>query len=264
MSGLAESVVDVGGVGVVTLEGGSGRPLLMLHDELGFPGWLGWNQDLAEGRRFVVPLQPGFGRTPRVPWFGSVRDVAAFYARMIRESGLGPVDVVSFSLGGWIAAEIAAADPGLINRMVLVAPLGVRPDEGEIFDFLAVTMRRHVMTTVSNQDADELQTIYGGGISAEQYVLFEAARAETSRLAWEPFMFDPSLPFRLEGVSGVDTLIVWGEDDQVVPRGCAEAYEQALGGCRLEVIAGAGHRPEIEDREQFVKVVSAFLESSSA
>jgi pimeloyl-ACP methyl ester carboxylesterase len=222
-----------------------------------------WNDDLAGSRRLVIPLQPGFGRTPRVPWFVSIRDVAAFYARMVRESGLGPVDVVGFSVGGWIAAEMAAADPGLVNRVVLVAPLGIRPEEGEIFDFLAVTMRRHVMATVSNQDADELKLIYSGGITPEQFELFEAARAETSRLAWEPFMFDTTLPHRLEAV-GADALIVWGEEDQVAPRGCAEAYHRALASSRLEVIPGAGHRPEIEDRERFVKVVSEFLESPSA
>jgi pimeloyl-ACP methyl ester carboxylesterase len=259
-----EKVVDVGGVGVVTLEGGSGRPLLMLHDELGFPGWMWWNQALAGGHRFVAPLQPGFGRTPRVDWFKSMRDVAAFYARMLRESGLGPVDVVGFSAGGWIAAEMAASDPGLFNRMVLVAPPGIRPAEGEILDFLALTMRRHVMATVSNPQAEELRTMYGGGISAEQYELFEAARAETSRLAWEPFMFDPTLPHRLAGVDGLDTLIIWGEQDQVVPRGCAEAYEQAIPGARLEAVPGVGHRPEIEDRDRFVKLMSEFLETPSA
>ena len=82
--GLVENVIDVGGTGVVALEGGSGRPLLMLHDELGFPGWMGWNDDLAGSRRFLIPLQPGFGRTPRVPWFESIRDVGSFYARMVR------------------------------------------------------------------------------------------------------------------------------------------------------------------------------------
>ena len=261
---LIEKIVDVGGVGVVTLEGGSGRPLLMLHDELGFPGWMRWNEALAAGRRFVVPLQPGFGRTPRVEWFGSVRDVAAFYARMLREQGLGPVDVVGFSAGGWIAAEMAASDPGLFDRMVLVAPPGIRPAEGEILDFLAMTMRRHVMSTVSNQQAEEVATMYGGAISPEQYELFEAARAETSRLAWEPFMFDPTLPHRLAGVRDLDTLIIWGEQDQVVPRGCAEAYERAIPGARLEVVPGAGHRPEIEDRDRFVQLVAEFLETPSA
>lgn len=260
---LVENVVDVGGVGVVTLEGGSGRPLLMLHDELGFPGWMRWNEELARSRRLIVPLQPGFGRTPRVEWFRSVRDVASFYARMVRERGLGPMDVVGFSVGGWIAAEMVASDPDLFERLVLVSPLGIRPAEGEILDFLALTMRRHVIATVSNSDGEEYRKIYGGGISSEQFGLFEAARAEVSRLAWEPFMFDTTLAHRLEGVSGVETLIVWGEEDKVAPRGCAEAYERAVVGSRLEVVPGAGHRPEIEDRERFVKVVSEFLGSTS-
>jgi pimeloyl-ACP methyl ester carboxylesterase len=260
---LIEKLVDVGGTEIVMLEGGTGRPLLMLHDELGFPGWMTWNEQLAASRRFVIPLQPGFGRTARVPWFESVRDVGSFYARMIREAGWESIDVVGFSAGGWIAAEMAASDPGLFERMVLVAPLGIRPTEGEIFDFLAVTMRRHVAATVSDQDSDEFSKIYGGGISPEQFELFEAARAETSRLAWEPFMFDPTLPHRLGGVTGVETLIVWGDEDQVAPRGCADAYSRALTASRLEIIPGAGHRPEIEDRERFVKIMSDFLNLTS-
>lgn len=259
-----EKVVDVGGVGVVTLEGGAGRPLLMLHDELGFPGWLKWNEALAPQHRFVIPLQPGFGRTERIEWFGSVRDVATFYTRMLRESGPGPVDVVGFSMGGWIAAEMAAADPSLFKRMVLVAPLGIRPAEGEILDFLAMTMRRHVNATVSKQGSEELATMYGGGHSAEQYELFEAARAESSRLAWEPFMHDASLPCRLDAVQGLETLVVWGEQDQVTPRGCADAYRQAIPGARLEVLAGVGHRPEVEDRARFIELVSGFLEAPAS
>lgn len=259
---FVEKVVDVGGVGVVTLEGGSGRPLLMLHDELGFPGWMKWNEALAAQHRFVIPLQPGFGRTPRVEWFASVRDVATFYTRMLREAGLGPVDVIGFSLGGWIAAEMAAADPSLFARMVLVAPLGIRPAEGHILDFLAVTMRRHVSATVSKQGSEELATMYGGGHSAEQYELFEAARAESSRLAWEPYMHDASLPYRLDAAQGLESLVIWGDQDQVVPRGCAEAYQRALPHARLEIVPGVGHRPEIEDRDRFIELVSRFLDAA--
>ena len=61
-----EKVADVGGVGVVTPEGGLGRPLLMLHGEPGFPRWARWNEELAAARQFAVPLQLAFERTPRV------------------------------------------------------------------------------------------------------------------------------------------------------------------------------------------------------
>jgi pimeloyl-ACP methyl ester carboxylesterase len=236
----------------------------MLHDELGYPGWMGWNAALSQEHRFVIPLQPGFGRTPRVDWFRSVRDVAAFYARLVREMGVGPIDVVGFSMGGWIAAEMAAADPQMFGRVVLVAPLGVRPAQGEILDFLALTMRRHVMATVSNQGAEEVKALYGGGVSPEQYELFEAARAESSRLAWDPYMHDRTLPHRLGALDGPETLIVWGDKDQVVPRGCVEAYARAIPGARLEVLEGAGHRPEIEASERFVELVGGLLKAPIA
>ena len=65
MGELAETAIDIGGTRVVTLQGGSGRPLLMLHDELGFPGWMRWDEDLAESHRFVIPLQRRFGSGSR-------------------------------------------------------------------------------------------------------------------------------------------------------------------------------------------------------
>jgi pimeloyl-ACP methyl ester carboxylesterase len=260
MGDYVESVVDVGGVGVVVLESGDGRPLLMLHDELGFPGWMSWNRELARDRRLLVPLQPGFGRTPRVDWFRSYRDLAAFYGRYVRDQGLAPIDVIGFSAGAFVAAEMAAACPEMFGRMVLVAPLGVRPDEGEIFDFLAVTMRTHVAMTASDHDAEEFKQIYGGAMTSEQFELFEAARGETSRLGWEPFMFDPSLPQRLEGVGGLETLLIWGDRDPIAPRGCAQVYERSIPKARLEVITGVGHRPEIEAPDRFIKLVSEFLD----
>jgi pimeloyl-ACP methyl ester carboxylesterase len=258
MSESQEFVVETGGHAVTVVTGGAGRPLLMLHDELGFPGWMQWNRDLAQARRIVAPLQPGFGRTPRVEWFGDYRDVASFYNRLVREMGEGPVDVIGFSAGGWVAAEMAVAAPELVDRLVLVAPLGVRPTEGEIYDFLAATMRTHVAATVENADAEEFGTMYGGDITPEQFELFEQARAETSRLGWEPFMFSPSLPFRLAGAT-VPTLVLWGDADRIVPRSAMDRYVANLPDAQLEVMAGVGHRPEIEDPTHFVKVVGDFL-----
>jgi pimeloyl-ACP methyl ester carboxylesterase len=256
---VTETTFQLGDLPVVVLRGGSGRPLLMLHDELGFPGWMRWNEQLANSHEFLIPLQPGFGRTPRVPWLRDFRDLAVLYTRLLREMGVGPVDVIGFSAGAYIAAEMAAMNPGQFSRMILVGPLGVRPLDGEIFDFLAVTMTTHVAATVSHHEAEEFGTMYGGEVSPEQFELFEAARGETSRLGWEPFMFDPSLPFHLAGIGDLPTMVVWGDEDLIVPRGSVDAYAAALPAARIEVLAGVGHRPEIEDVAGFVACVSSFL-----
>jgi hypothetical protein len=72
----------------------------MLHDELGYPGWVSWHDALAEEREFIIPLQPGFGKSPRLDWVCSYRDLGGFYARILREMNLAPSDVIAFSAGG--------------------------------------------------------------------------------------------------------------------------------------------------------------------
>jgi pimeloyl-ACP methyl ester carboxylesterase len=256
---VGAATISVGDVPVSVVRRGSGSPLLVLHDELGHPGWMSWNEALSGQRELIVPLQPAYGDTPKVDWIRGYRDLASFYARMVREQGWGPIDVIGFSAGGFTAAEMTAACPDMVRRLVLVAPLGCRPLEGEIFDFLAVTVRTHVAATVSRQDAPEFGQIYGGDMTPEQFERFEDARAETARLGWQPFMFDDSLPHRLEGIGQLPTLIVWGDDDLIAPRGCVDAYDRAIPNSEVVVLPGAGHRPEIEDPEGFLSAVTAFL-----
>ena len=122
-----EVKAKIAGIELTCIQGGSGKPLLVLHEEIGHPGWLRWHTELARSRTVVIPQHPGFGKTPPVPWVRNVRDLAGFYARVIREQKWSPVDVIGFSIGGWIAAEMAACDAKQFRKMVLVAPTGIRP-----------------------------------------------------------------------------------------------------------------------------------------
>jgi len=92
----------------------------MFHDELGYPGWTTWNEELAKDREIIIPLQPGFGKTPRIEWIRSYRDLGGFYANVVRELNMAPLDVIGFSAGGYVAAEMAAADPKMFfdNRFL--------------------------------------------------------------------------------------------------------------------------------------------------
>ncbi|MEW6476615.1 MAG: alpha/beta fold hydrolase [Actinomycetota bacterium] len=261
MPGWQRSMIMVGEAEVGVVRGGQGSPLLVLHDELGWLGPLRWHERLSESRTLVMPLQPGYGDTPRIDWIGSHRDVAAFYARFLREQRLGPIDVVGFSTGGYIAAEMAAAAPELLRSLTLVAPLGVRPSDGEIFDFLAVTVRTQLEALASRQDG-EYGRVLGGDITPERYERLEDARAESARIGWEPFMFDPSLPHRLAGSGHLPTLLVWGAEDRVCPRGCIDVYRRALPDARLAILPGVGHRPDLEASDDFVATLEAFLGSA--
>ena len=257
---FTESTINVGGTGVSVLRGGAGRPLLVLHEELGQPGWLTWHSELAADRSLLLPIHPGFGSLPRADWISNVRDLAGFYSRMVRQLALGPVDIIGFSLGGWIAAEMAAADAKQFRTMTLVAPGGVRPPEGEILDLFIVTARAYLDASVHDATATpEFASLYGGEETTDQFEAWEDARAESARLAWKPYMHNPSLPHLLEGVQGLPTLIVWGRNDGIIPLSAGRAYNTAIAGSELLVFDNCGHRPEIERSSEFIERLRSFL-----
>lgn len=255
----SEEHVNVAGAQLTMIKGGSGKPLLIFHDELGFPGWMAWNESLAHERTLVIPLQPGFGKSARIEWIRNFRDLAGFYSQMVREMHLDPIDVIGFSAGGFIAAEMVAADPKIFSKMVLVAPMGIKPEHGEIMDIFPITMRTHLRATVADPfNTPEFTKLYGGEMTPEQFEAFELARTESSRIGWEPYMHNPSLPHLLRGTK-TPTLLVWGTRDKVVPRGCIDAYKAAIPGAQIAAIENVGHRPEIENSAEFEKVVTRFL-----
>ncbi len=255
-----EEIVHIAGIEMPVIKGGSGKPLLILHDELGYPGWLGWQRALARERTLIIPMAPGFSRAPRIEWIENVRDLACVYARMLREQDLDNIDVIGFSFGGWLAAEMIANNPNQFRRSVLVAPGGIKPPEGEIMDLFQVPAQAYLNATVRDPSATpEFGILYGGESTPEQYEAWEDARAEFARIAWQPYFHTPSLPYLLESAGKQETLIIWGRDDRVVPRSAIDSYHRALAGSKLVIIENCGHRPEIEQTEEFVSQVKKFL-----
>jgi len=157
-----EEKLRVGDAELTVIKGGSGKPLLVLHGELGYPGWLQWETALAAKRTLWIPMHPGFGKSPILDWIMDVRDLAAFYSRLMREHKLTPTDVIGFSLGGWIAAEMAVANPAQFSKMILVGATGLRPPAGEIMDMFTVTARAYLNRNVLDQQGPEFQKMFGG------------------------------------------------------------------------------------------------------
>ena len=63
MANFIEETVKAAGAELALVRGGSGKPLLILHDELGYPGWMEWNEKLAQNRTLLIPYQPGYGKS---------------------------------------------------------------------------------------------------------------------------------------------------------------------------------------------------------
>jgi pimeloyl-ACP methyl ester carboxylesterase len=252
--------VRVSGTDLMLVRGGTGRPLLILHEELGYPGWLNWNRALVQGHTLITPMHPGFGTTAAPEWIRGARDLAGFYSIFLNDQKLAPIDVIGFSLGGWIAAEMAAANPSQFRRMILVAPCGIKPSQGEITDIFQMMAPDELQASVLDpQNTPEFGQLYGG-MGPEAFERMELARAQTARLAWQPFMHNPSLPKLLEVVTNLPTLLVWGAQDTMVPAAAAEDYRRAIRGAKVMVFERCGHRPEIEKSAEFIRATESFLE----
>ncbi len=258
----SERQVLIDDVPLLLVEGGRGEPLLVLHDELGYPGWLTWNAQLAEDRRLIIPMAPGFGRSPGLDWLSSVRDLACFYGRLLREAGLDRVDVLGFSFGGWVAAEMAVNSPEQFARMMLVAPAGIKPPEGEILDLFLRSAPEYLRAGIYQPaSCAEYLKLYGNPPAQPQIEQWEEARAQVARLAWSPYLHNPSLPSLMRGIRSVPTLLIWGERDAVVPVSAARRYRDSMPGAQVALLQECGHRPEIERTQDFVNIVRKFISS---
>ena len=262
MADWAEEITHVAGTNLAMIKGGTGKPLLILHEELGHPGWMSYHEALAKERTLIIPIQPGLGKSPRVEQIRNVHELGLFYSWVLREMNLAPIDVIGFSLGGWTAAEMAVANSKQFRKMVLVAPMGIRAPEGDILDVFAITIGTQLNATVYDPTAaPEFRKLYGGERTPEQFEAFEDARTESARIAWDPILHNPSLPYFLEGVKGLPTQIIFGREDATVPVSVGEAYKKALKNTetKLTIFDQCGHRPEIEKSPEFVKLVREFL-----
>ena len=59
-------------------------------------------------------------------------------------------------------------------------------------------------------------------------------------------------------------LLLWGEDDRMVPRAHAEAYARASPTPTLRIIAGAGHSPQVERPAETAALINTFLRPPAA
>ena len=259
MVAFTEEMVDVGGAKVHTLKGGSGEPLLLLYGAGGNNGWLRFADALAEKYTVYYPSHPGYGKSERPDWLETIPDMACFYTWYLETLGLEGIRAVGFSMGGWIASEIAAMCNHSFSKLMLVDTVGIKPNDSEITDIFIISPAQ-VLDLLYHDPSQvpEYQALYGTDPTPEQLNQAETNREMAVRLCWKPYMHDPRLTNLLQRVK-IPTRMVWGRNDQIVPLECGELFKEAIKGSDLVVLDNCGHSPQVEKPEEFIKTALEFL-----
>lgn len=239
---------------------GTGAPVLVIPRDNGHAPRNEFLDRLAGSFTVYHPWLPGFhgGDPPAWTWLMNTRDLAIVLRQFMRELGHDRLAVVGFGFGGWLAAEMATMSGDRLSALVLVAPMGIQPQDAFIHDQFIASTEMYARAGFSDQA--EFEAIYGQEPDFDQLESWETDREMTSRLAWKPYMFNAALPGLLGGVAA-PTLIAWGDDDNIVPAECAARYRDAIPGARLQTIAGAGHAVDLEQPAALAAAVTQFITS---
>jgi pimeloyl-ACP methyl ester carboxylesterase len=252
--------LDVRGVPLDVLRRGSGRPLLLLHGEAPLDPGAPVVDLLAAHAEVIAPTHPGFGHSPRPDDLDTVYDLVHLYLELLEQLPHERVTLLGLSFGGWLAAEIAAACPHRVERLILVDAVGIKVRDRETADILdvfntapaEVDRRRWHEPAKWAPDPDAM--------SNEALIAHARNREALCLYAWQPYLYNPRLVRWLSRITA-PTLVLWGASDGIVTPAYGRAYSARIPGARFEVIEAAGHHPELEQPGAFVARVAAFLSS---
>jgi pimeloyl-ACP methyl ester carboxylesterase len=256
--GAVADRLSVQGIELEVLRCGKGEPLLLLHGFDTIAPDAPFLEPLGKHGEIFAPSSPGFGNSPRPGDFDTVYDLVHLYLSALCALPGDKIDVIGFSFGGWLAAEVGVACTHRIGRLVLVDPLGIKISDRETPDILDIFNRSPEEVRRCSWRDPERSAPDFDSMSDEALVIHARNREALCLYAWHPYMYNPQLPRWLARID-VPTLVLWGDSDGIVKPDYGRAYARMIPGARFELIEGAGHHPEIEQPRAFVDYVARFL-----
>jgi pimeloyl-ACP methyl ester carboxylesterase len=242
------------------LRDGQGAPLVYLHGANGLPPWSTFFERLAERYDVLMPEHPGFGLSDNPPWLRNISDLAMYYLDFLDGLGAPKVHLVGHSLGGWVAAELAVRNATQLQSLSLLAPGGVRVKgiiSGDNFIWSPEETARNLF-----HDPKFAETMLAHTPTEEEADILLTNRFMAAKYGWEPRWFNPALERWLHRIK-VPTLVIWGENDKLLPSAYAKVWGERVPNARVEIISRCGHLPQIEQADAAVKLILGFLDGAA-
>jgi abhydrolase domain-containing protein 6 len=252
------SFIELDGIQTRIWRKGRGPCIGFLAGFGGLPRWIPFLDRLAETRSVIVPSLPGFpgGGRGHAQLDGQLNWVLAT-RRLLEAAGLHGADLVGSSVGGALAADVAAIWPDSVKRLALIAPFGLYDEADPPADPWA--QRADAVPGLLCADPENwtrLKTPPEGANSIEWPIEQTRASEAAARFLWP--LGNTRLIRRLPLIKA-PTLLVWGEQDRVMPRSYAARFAEAIvGPTETRVIAGAGHLAELDKPGEVAEAILAW------
>jgi len=243
------------------LEGGSGMPVVFLHGAGGLLADNPFLDRLAARYHVFAPELPGYGESTGEELLEDMLDFTLHGWDVVAALGLGRPHLVGHSMGGMIAAEMAAVAPHDLDRLVLVAAAGLWIEEHPIPDIFALLPGQ--LVELLFRDPDKGQALLTGGVDFSDMEAFKAFYlGQQRRLAMAGKILFPipnrRVSKRLYRVTA-KTLVLWGEADRLIVPAYAERWARLIPGATVQTMPDAGHMLPYEQPETFVDALTRFL-----
>ena len=258
MSEPQTSTIDVNGFSTRVWRQGSGPKLGFLAGFGGLPRWMPVLDELAKSRTLIVPSLPGFpggdrGHTvldTHLDWLIAVRET-------LEKSGLAGADLAGSSVGGSLALEVAALWPAFVRRVAVIAPFGLFDEKNPPTDPWA--QRGDAVPGLMCADPEiwkAMKAVPEGANSIEWPIEQVRANEAAARIFWP--LGNTRIEKRLRLIKA-PTLLLWGENDAIMPRAYADTFAQGISGkTETKIIAGAGHLAELDKPAEVAKAILDF------
>jgi pimeloyl-ACP methyl ester carboxylesterase len=239
---------------------GSGQPLLYLHGAGGLLGIDPFLEELGKDFKVIAPHLPGFGESTGGEQIEDVFDAALFYHELMDELGIDRAYIAGHSMGGMLAAEVAALDVGRATKLILIGAAGFWLDENPIPDFFALDLK-DLGSYLFHDPQSPLAQLFLAvpedmNQLADLYVERVKRLSMASKFLWP--IPERGLKKRAYRIAA-PTLVLWGASDRLIPPVYAGEFARHIKNARVQMIEGAGHMLPYEQHDAFCRAVRGFL-----
>ena len=241
---------------------GDGPPLVFLHGSWGLRNDQEFLELLARTHTVYAPKHPGTseGDSEAVHQIDDWWDLIVYHGELLDRLELKSPVLVGHSFGGLVACEIAAAMPERVSKLILIDPVGLWREDMPIKNWMLLSpadLRAALFADPKGEHAEkffQLPSETAERIDAQ--VGFIWSQACTGKFVWP--IADRGFAQRSHRIAA-PTLVIWGDADCIIAPVYAREFANKITGARVEMIAGAGHLPQLEQPDAVLKALSGFL-----